>query len=116
MSLLGLSVESDVTAEMLLSVTRNSPRLEFLGLDGVVGLSAAHMSEIGQSCPNVKDLFLSKMQNTETDAIVIEAAKLMHALERVNFCDCEGLGDAALIALSQHCPHLKIFFVDRDNV
>ena len=41
-SLLGLNVESDVTPEMLLSVTRNSPGLQNLGLHGVIVLSAAH--------------------------------------------------------------------------
>ena len=54
--MLCLAVKSDVTAEILLSMTRNSPRLELLYLDGVVGLSAAQMSEIGQSCPNVKNV------------------------------------------------------------
>jgi hypothetical protein len=110
-SLLGLNVKSDVTAEMLLAVTRNSPGLKVLYLDDVVGLSAAHMSEIGQSCPNVKELYFDDVQNT--DAIVTEAANHMHALEEVKLFECEGVGDAALIALSQHCPHLKRFFIHR---
>jgi len=112
-SLLGLAARSDVTAEMLLSVTRNSPGLENLRLNGVVGLSVAQMSEIGQSCPNVKELCLYNMQNTDTDAIVTEAANHMHALEDIQFDKCEGVGDVALVALSQHCPRLKRFFIRR---
>jgi hypothetical protein len=114
-SLLGLAARSDVTAEMLLAVTRNSPGLELLCLDGVVGLSAAQMSEIGQSCPNVKELYLYSMQNTDTDAIVTEAANHMHALEEALLVDCEGIGDVDLIALSHHCPRLKRFFIERDR-
>ena len=34
----------------------------------------------------------------------------MHALERVELEGCEGARDTALIALSQHCPHLKNFY------
>jgi len=37
-SLLGLAVRSDVTPEMVLSVTRNSPGLNILRLEDVVGL------------------------------------------------------------------------------
>ena len=106
-----LAVEYDVTPEMLLSVTRNSPGLNLLSLDDVVGLSAAHMSEIGQSCPKVEDLILYNMQNA--DALVTEAVNHMHALERIELMDCAVVGDASLIALSQHCPHLKIFFINR---
>ena len=110
-SLLGLSVDSDVTPEMLLSVTRNSPGLHLISLDGVTGLSAAQMSEIGQSCPKVEELYFFRMQNT--DAIVTEAANHMHALKRVELKHCADVGNAALIALSQQCPHLKAFYFDQ---
>ena len=50
-SLLGLVVRSDVTAEILLSVTRNSPGLEFLGLHGVVGLSQLTCQRLVRAVP-----------------------------------------------------------------
>jgi len=115
-SLLGLVIKSDVTPEILLSVTRNSPGLKFLCLDGVVGLSAAHMSEIGHSCSHVNKLRFVNFLDTDTDAIMAEAARHMHSLERVRLKNCETTGDASLIALSQHCPGINYVFIGRDKV
>ena len=95
------------TAEKVVFVCRDSPGLTVLRLSlwnrfGCESFSSSEMAEIGRHCPNVETLDFSYC--LDSTKVIVEAAKHMPRLRDVDFSWCSFLGDAALVALSEHCP------------
>jgi len=95
-----------LTADMVVTVCKNSPGLLFLRLEdwnlaGYSSFLANELAEVARHCLQVETLQFFCC-NDFSD-VTVEAARNMHNLRDVRFSNCSDPGDAALVALSEHC-------------